>query len=180
MKKETECILKVHRQACISLSTVLDPGSADSSVINVLTYGGRLAGLKESSPLAANSQGKRRTVGADEDSYFVDSPSDKMAKLSSYDINNVLIKLKSFADCYGAAGASLISKVEKSIESRTDKTESDAPSKVLGIVMNACENHLINDLDSKTRSGFDIDMNGYGLFLLYLLYHAFVIVHRCF
>ncbi len=166
LKQETECVLKVHRQACISLSTVLEPNSAESSVINVLTYGDNSADSKMSSPLAADLRRKQRAIGADEDNYFVDSPNEKMAKLTTYDFNNWLIKIKSFADCYGAAGASLISKVEKSIEGRTDLGESNAPSKVLGIVMNACENHLKSDGDkflsasSNGNSDLDIDING--------------------
>ena len=138
--KEAKALAEVQRQACISLAAVITSesteGSSHKSAIDVLTGGSILehAGSisTRSSPL------KRKEKDSEEENYF-DSPSGKgNSSLSPDNVEQWLKKLREYTSAYGAVGSSLVQKAKATNGDRTN----EVPTKVLRVVLNACENDL--------------------------------------
>lgn len=137
--KEAKTLSEVQRQACISLAAVITSESTDRSsnrsVIDILT-GGDMLGQEANS--STHTPAKRKEKESEEENYF-DSPSGKgSSSLSPDDVEQWLMKLREYTSAYGAIGSSLVQKAKTS----NGNTTNEVPSKVLRVVLNACENDL--------------------------------------
>ena len=153
-------MLRVQRRACVALSAVIAPVLSDCSPLSILTANSVVADSGAPLPRSAGSRltgdsgmntNDRGSIGSpDEDRYF-DSPNEKRLRATPQDVQAWLVKIKQFADCYGAAGASLLSKVEQS--SRDGGAQGaleteDVSRHVMNIVLNACETHMETDAEA--------------------------------
>lgn len=88
---------------------------------------------------------KKYGEGVDEELYF-DSHTGSTA-YSDGDVEQLFGRLQEFTKSYGAASASLVSKVQKSRKkSKVDASDvAELPTQVLRLVLNACEKHLKDD-----------------------------------
>jgi hypothetical protein len=151
----------------VALSAVVAPVSSDSSPLSVLTAGSVVAdsgALSSAGARQAGGGGGAFGTGSPDDDQYFDSPSDKRLKATPQDVQNWLVKIKQFADCYGAAGASLLSKVERSCQDASLENE-DVSRHLMNIVLNACETHMETDADNvlgfgRVGGADAVDMNG--------------------